>query len=199
MWLPIHSEETKKLLHLGVNLRYGKPVDNQLRLRSRPEAYPAPYFLDTGKFAATSTQMYGYEVYYRPGPWLFGSEYYFQRAFSPTNGNLLFHGGDVVATWLLTGETRPYNDAGGFFRDISPKRPVFHGGPGAWEFVVRFSYSDLNSRAIQGGTFARITPMVNWYLSDNVRLEFTYGYGRLDRFDLRGYTQFFQTRIQLQL
>jgi hypothetical protein len=41
--------------------------------------------------------------------------------------------------------------------------------------------------------------MMNWYLSDNVRWEFTYGYGRLNRFDLVGHTQFFQSRIQLQL
>jgi phosphate-selective porin OprO and OprP len=38
--------------------------------------------------------------------------------------------------------------------------------------------------------------MVNWHLSDNIRLELAYGYGRLDRFDLRGATQFFQSRIQ---
>jgi phosphate-selective porin OprO and OprP len=41
--------------------------------------------------------------------------------------------------------------------------------------------------------------MVNWYLSDNVGLEFVYGYGVLDRFGLTSSTQFFQTRIQLQL
>jgi phosphate-selective porin OprO and OprP len=40
--------------------------------------------------------------------------------------------------------------------------------------------------------------MVNWYLSENARLEMAYGYGHLDRFNLKGNTQFFQTRIQLQ-
>ena len=39
--------------------------------------------------------------------------------------------------------------------------------------------------------------MVNWYLSDHVRLELVYGYGSLDRFGLVGKTQFFQTRLQL--
>jgi hypothetical protein len=32
-----------------------------------------------------------------------------------------------------------------------------------------------------------------------VRLEMAYGYGSLDRFGLVGKTQFFQTRLQLQL
>jgi phosphate-selective porin OprO/OprP len=41
--------------------------------------------------------------------------------------------------------------------------------------------------------------MVNWHLSDNVRLEMNYGYGSLNRFGLSGATQFFQTRLQLQL
>lgn len=197
IWLPIRSERT--LFHIGANFRYGKPVNNQLRLRSRPEAFAAPYFLDTGTFDAKSSWSAGYEIYYRPGPWMFGSEYYWQKVSSPSKGNLLFHGGDFVATWVVTGETRPYNTVGGYFKSISPRRPVFQGGPGAWEIVLRYSYTDLDDRTVQGGKFGRITPMVNWYLSRNVRLEFAYGYGHLDRFDLKGNTQFFQTRIQLQL
>jgi phosphate-selective porin OprO/OprP len=65
--------------------------------------------------------------------------------------------------------------------------------------VLRYSYSDFNAGTLTGGAFGRITPMVNWHMSDNVRLEFAYGYGRLDRFDLKGNTQFFQTRIQFQI
>ena len=41
--------------------------------------------------------------------------------------------------------------------------------------------------------------MINWYLSDHVRLAIAYGYGSLDRFDLLGRTHFFQSRLQLQL
>ncbi len=40
---------------------------------------------------------------------------------------------------------------------------------------------------------------MNWHLSDNARLEFVYGYGKLDRFDTTGATHFFQSRLQLQL
>jgi phosphate-selective porin OprO/OprP len=88
---------------------------------------------------------------------------------------------------------------GGLFKDISPKRTVFEGGPGAWELVLRYSTVDLVDKGINGGKFKRFTPMMNWYLSDNVRLELGYGYGHLDRFNLKGNTQFFQTRIQFQL
>jgi phosphate-selective porin OprO/OprP len=198
-WLPILSDERRTVLHLGVNLRYGVALNGQLRLKSRPEAFPAPYFVDTGTFPANSTTMAGYEVYYRTGPWMFGSEYWFTHVSSSSEGNPLFKGGDAVATYLLTGETRVYDTAGGFFREIVPARPVFKGGPGAWELLLRYSGIDLNSRSIQGGQFQRITPGLNWYLTDSVRLEFEYGYGHLDRFNLHGNTQFFQTRIQLQL
>jgi len=103
------------------------------------------------------------------------------------------------AELIITGETRTYNTVGGFFRAVLPERPVFSGGRGAWELVSRYSYINLDSGNISGGRFGRFTEQLNWYLSKNVRLEFNYGYGHLDRFQLRGNTQFFQSRLQLQL
>jgi phosphate-selective porin OprO and OprP len=199
MWLPVLSEEKRTLFHLGANLRLGSVDNDTLQLRSRPEAWPAPYFVDTKKMYVTSTFMYGGEVYYRKGPWLIGSEYWFQQTKSPENQNPLFHGGEIVTTWMITGETREYNTVGGFFKGILPERSVFKGGPGAWEAVLRFSYIDLSDGKVTGGRFNRITPMINWHLSDYVRFEFGYGYGVLHKNGLHGGTQFFQTRIQLQL
>ena len=73
------------------------------------------------------------------------------------------------------------------------------GGPGAWEAVLHVSYIDLDSGVFHGGKFWRLTPMVNWHLSDNVRIDLEYGYGELDRFGLVGATQFLQGRIQFTL
>jgi phosphate-selective porin OprO/OprP len=199
-WLPIRpAEDQPNLIHLGMNLRYGKPVDDSLRLRSRPESFLAPFFVDTGAIPSGGTRMAGYEAYYRKGQYLLGSEYWFVSVNSRATNHPLFHGGDVFFVWNITGEIRTYNTVGGFFRAVSPNRPVFQGGPGAWELVFRYSYIDLDSDTVRGGRFARFTPMLNWHLSDNVRLELAYGYGRLNRFDLQGKTHFFQSRIQLQL
>jgi phosphate-selective porin OprO/OprP len=198
VFLPILSDENDKVLHVGVNMRFGKPEDNKIRFRSRPEAYPAPYFLDSGSFPSDSTRMLGYEAYYRQNRWFFGSEYWWINVSSSATHDPVFHGGDFVATYLFNDARRVYNTIGGYFRAVSPVRSVFSGGPGAWEAVLRYSYTDLDSKTVQGGKFARITPMVNWHMSDNVRLELAYGYGHLDRFDLKGNTQFFQTRLQLQ-
>ena len=197
-FVPMVSDSVGQLIHLGMSFQFGKPEDDTLRLKSKPEASDAPNFIDTGKFYSTSTNLLGFEAYYRPGSWLFGTEYYWEKAHSPAHGNPLFHGGDISATLLVTGETRSYNTVGGYFRQVSPKRSVFEGGPGAVELVARFSYSDLDDGDIEGGKFWRFTPMVNWHLADYLRLEFIYGTGTLERFGLRGGTQFFQSRMQLE-
>jgi phosphate-selective porin OprO and OprP len=196
-WLPI-LEDNGTLLHVALAGRYGLVNDRTLRLRSRPELNVAPYFVDTEPFAARDTRLAQGEVYYRPGPWLFGTEYFVQKVNALDQPDPLFHGGDAVVSWLITGETRRYNTAGGYFLAVSPKRTVFQGGPGAWEAVLRFSYIDLDDGPIHGGRFWRLTPMVNWYLSDHLRLELAYGVGQLDRFGLVGTTQFLQTRLQFQ-
>lgn len=135
--------------------RYGLVNDRTLRLRSRPELNGAPYFVDTESFAARDTRLAQGEVYYRPGPWLFGMEYFVQRVNALELPDPLFHGGDAVVSWLITGETRKYNTAGGYFLAVSPHRTVFEGGPGAWEAVLRLSYVDLDDGPIQRGPVER--------------------------------------------
>jgi phosphate-selective porin OprO/OprP len=196
-FLPI-LEEDGRLLHIALAGRYGLVNDRTLRLRSRPELNLAPYFVETESFAARDTTMAQGEVYYRPGPWMFGMEYFVQKADAIEGPDPVFHGGDAVASWLITGETRKYNKTGGYFVAVSPKRTVFEGGPGAFEALLRLSYVDLDDGPIHGGRFWRLTPMVNWYLSDHLRLELAYGVGQLDRFGTTGTTQFFQSRLQFQ-
>jgi phosphate-selective porin OprO/OprP len=186
------------LLHVALAGRWGLVNDRTLRLRSRPELNIAPYFVETESFAARDTRMVQGEVYYRPGPFLFGAEYFAQKVNATDQPDPLFHGGDLVASWLITGETRKYNTAGGYFLSVSPARTVWGGGPGAWEALLRLSYIDLDDGDIDGGRFWRLTPMVNWYLTDHLRLELGYGIGQLDRFGVTGTTHFFQTRLQFQ-
>jgi phosphate-selective porin OprO/OprP len=198
-WVPLVSDSVGTLLHVALNFRAGSLDADSVRLRSRPESFTAPYFIDTKKFPATSASTMGIETYYRPGRVMIGGEYYWQRVQSPQTGNPWFHGGEFVATWLTTGETRSYNTVGNYFRDISPTKTVVEGGPGAWEAVFKLSYSNLTNGPLQGGIFWRATPMLNWHMTDNVRLEFGYGYGRLFELGARGVTHFFQSRIQMQL
>lgn len=198
-WLPILSEENKELLNVAVMVRDGKPDEDALQLRSRPESNLSPFVVDTGKFRSDHARATGIEAFYRKGPWLFGSEYHWQDVSPLTGGNVHFHGGSAMAVWNITGETRPYNTVGAFFEAVSPNKTVFEGGPGAWEAVLHLSYIDLDSGMFHGGKFWRLTPMVNWHLTDNLNVDFEYGYGELDRFGLDGGTQFFQARVQFIL
>jgi phosphate-selective porin OprO/OprP len=196
-WLPIHSPETRKNFHVAGNFRIGKPVNNTIQIRSRPEANPAPYFIDSGKFPSKQSVYLGGEMYYSTGPWFFGTEYYWDRFSSPEKSNPVFHGGEVFASYILTGETRPYNTALGIYTFIPVSRPLFKGGAGAFEAALRFSRFDLDDGPIEGGKFWRITPTFNWYPTKTFRLILCYGYGELDRFNLKGATQFFQSRVQI--
>lgn len=198
-WLPFYSEAGKKVLSLAVEARYGKTKNDEIQVRSRPEAYGAPYFVDTGIFPAHHSTGYGGEAYYRSGSLMFGGEYYTFKFSSPETNNPQFKGGGFMASYLFTGETRPYNTATSIFGFVPVKKSVFEGGLGAWEAVVQLSNIDLDSGTLTGGKFWKITPMINWYLSDNARLGIAYGYGVLDRFNMIGATQFFQTRIQIRL
>jgi phosphate-selective porin OprO/OprP len=197
-YLKMDSDTAGTLWHVGGGLHIGQPEHDTLQLRSKPEVSTAPNFIDTGKFPATRGTIAGLEAYYRDGPWLYGTEYYREWVDSWEKSNPTFHGGDVFVSWIITGETRPYAAPVGTFRAVSPKRPVFQGGRGAWEAVLRLSYIDLTTDSLSGGRFWRVTPMVNWHLNDQARLELSYGIGGLDRFGLHSTTEFFQCRLQLQ-
>jgi phosphate-selective porin OprO and OprP len=198
-WNPISLVNQHNMLHFGINYRYGKVEDNQIQLRSRPEANPAPYFITTGNFATSHSNHIGYEIYYQSGRWLMGSEFYWHQFTSAAADNPLFKGGELMVSYILTGESRHYNTNTSIFGFVPVNKSVFKGGLGEVDALLRFTTFDLNGGNILGGKFWRITPMLNWYLSPELRFELGYGYGVLDRFGIKGVTQFFQSRIQLTL
>jgi phosphate-selective porin OprO/OprP len=181
--LPIYADDGETILHVAVMGRTGDPDEGSIRFRSKPEESNSPFFVDTGSFAADQATTLGAEAYYRSGPWLVGGEYNRQSADAVTGETPVFHAADAAVAWVITGETRGYNAPGGYFEAISPDRTVFEGGWGAFEAVFYLSYIDLDDGTFHGGKLLRVTPMMNWRLSDNIRIELGYGYAELDRFD----------------
>jgi phosphate-selective porin OprO/OprP len=198
-WLPVYDEKNNKVLHVGLNYRYGEVDGGEIQVRSKPEVNIAPYFVSTGKFASGSSSHLAYEIYYKTGPWLFGSEYHWIKFDSPKQNDPLFHGGEIMMSYMFTGESRVYSPSTSILGHVPVKKTVFKGGPGAIEGVLRLTNMDLDGGNILGGKIWRITPMFNWYMSTDVRFELGYGYSVLDRFGIKGGTHIFQTRLQLTL
>jgi phosphate-selective porin OprO/OprP len=194
-WLPVYSEPYKPVLHIGGNYRYGKVKDGEIRVRSKPEVSGAPYWVDSDVFSSDYSNSFGGELYYRKGPFLFGSEYNVHKFHAPEKGNPLFGGGEAFVAYMFTGEVKPYYTFNGIFGFIKVKNPVFQGGWGAIEGILRISNMDIEDGTIEGGKYWRLTPMVNWFLNDHIRLFVNYGYAVLDRNEIKGTTHFFQARV----
>jgi phosphate-selective porin OprO/OprP len=199
--LAIEQDGGRRLLHLGASAAYRQSRGGDFKLKSVPEVYEAPDFIDTGSFPATSGTSVGGEVALVEGPVTVSGEYAYTSVDAPQVGSPHFSGYYAMVSWALTGEQRPYDHSTGIFGAISPAAPFSfrHGGCGAWEVAARYSNIDLTNAAVQGGKFDRLSGAVSWYPTSQVRLEFNYGYGRLDREGVTGRTNFYQLRLQLQL
>jgi phosphate-selective porin OprO/OprP len=192
--LPIDEPDT--LLHLGIAGRWAQAPNGELLYKARPEVNQAPHFVDSGQFAATDEKDLDLELAWQQGPVFTTAEYLADWVNSSAKGNPFFDGFYVSTAWMLTGERRLYNRAAGYFGAVSPDHPLFSGGWGAMEVAARYTWTDLNDAAIHGGRFSRASLGINWFASDNLRLEFNYGYGRLARSGADGVTNFFQARLQ---
>lgn len=193
-WMPFYDSKKNNLLHIGFNYSYAIPENGKIQVRSKPEANAFPYFVSTGIFEADHANLLGYEFYLSLGSFMFGSEAYSNMFSAPDSDNPVFKGGAIFANYFFTGEVHPYKTIGSIYGFVPVENSVFDGGTGAIELLLQYSAIDLNGGNISGGKFWRFTPMLNWYLSNHMRLEFVYGYGKLDRFNLLGTSQFFQSR-----
>lgn len=198
-WLPVYKPEKGTWVHIGMNFRYCEPIDDKISVKSKPESNPAPNFIDTKTFDCNQTIGYGPELYYYKGPLMIGSETFVHNYKSVQAGDPTFWGGNILMTYNLTGESYPYikDNAVSFF--VKPKRRLFDGGPGAWQLLLTGTYYDTNDGLMPGGSWWKLTSMINWYPSDDYAIKLEYGYGVLDRFGIKGATNFFAARVQINI
>jgi len=87
-------------------------------------------------------------------------------------------GAYVMASYFLTGESRPYDTASGVFKRVKPNENFLGGdGCGAWEAAVRYSYLDLDMAgdlASSNTALHDVTAGVNWYWNPVFRVMFNY-------------------------
>ena len=181
----------KRFLHLGISGRYAGADNNTLRYKGRPESNVTDDYVDTGNLPGDHAWHLGLEALWNEGPFSVLAEYNRAWVNSPASGNPEFSGYYITGSWILTGETRPYDRTVGYARRVMPK-----GRWGAPELVARFSNVDLDDGAVQGGKFNKTYLGINWWATRRWKAGFGWGHTWLDRFGKTGVTDSFQTRLQ---
>lgn len=184
-----------------------------LNFRDRPELRVAgERLVATGNIPAESAWMWGLEAGVRYKNFYASGEYFqwgVDRDRLCTGCNVAapdpeFSGYYVMASYILTGETKRYetqnrSNSRMQFGAPRPNSPFSSGGTwGAWEIAARYSVLDLNDNVnptglavlgapianlgeIRGGKQSITSVALNWYLNRNMRVMFQYQHGEIDR------------------
>lgn len=170
-----------RVVHLGASANYRVPdaSTDSARFRARAENNNASVrSVDTGTISSVDNVIaYGLEAAAVYDGLSLQGEYLAANTDIDGGGSADFDGYYAQASWLLTGESRPYKAKAGKFGSIKPTNPFnSKGGTGAWELALRYSNLDLNnsSAGITGGEMNNLTAGVNWYVNNYIRLMANY-------------------------
>ena len=183
--------DRKRFMHVGLSSRRVGADNDTMRYKGRPESNVTDNYVDTGNLPGEDAWHLGLEGLWDEGPVSVLTEY--ARAWVNSTGTRdpAFLGYYVTGSWVLTGETRPYDRTVGYARRVIPT-----GRWGAPELVFRFSHVDLDDGIVHGGTFDRTYVGLNWWATRRWKIGAGWGLTILDRFDTSGRTDSVQTRIQ---
>lgn len=189
--LPWYEDDGARLVHVGLGLWGGELVQNEQRVRARAllrngPGYAVPILVDTGEIPGSRQYTIGPEFAVVHGPWTLQAEWTGQfltdaiAANGLSQGTIFYHGGYVEILCFLTGEHQDYDKREGVFGRVVPrnnyhlKKHDDYYSLGAWQVGARFSYLDLNDKAIQGGQVYDWTVGLNWFLNPNMKIQFNY-------------------------
>jgi phosphate-selective porin OprO/OprP len=174
------------------------------RLRERPELNVDSNnlrLIDTGAIDADHVWEWGVEA---AGNWqnIYGQGGYYGYTIARRNSILpdpSFNGWYAQASWVLTGEAKPYKADKAAYGLPSPADPLsFDGtGIGAWELAARYSVLDLNDNAgfagvltpvggVRGGRQNIWTVGLNWYPNNAIRFLLDYQHTNVSRLNTAG-------------
>jgi phosphate-selective porin OprO/OprP len=197
-WAPKFLQNDSNLFHVGLGLRHSD-INQDLSVRRQPEFNKAPRYVDTGPFLADDQMTVNLEAYWRNGPYMLGFEYLGTDVDAPLSGDPFLSGYYLTGTWALTGEMRDYRKRSGTFNPLPVARPVSQGGWGAVELAFRYSNTDLNDGALEGGEMDIYSLGVNWWFTRSTHLSMNYRHISLDRAALQGDSSGLNARITLML
>jgi len=201
-YVPFKRENA--LIHIGANVNLVLSpaatgpdvpggVSTPIRLRDRPELrVDGTRLIDTGNIDADGLTALGAE---------FGAQYkslYVQAEYfdidverrASTLDDPSFSGWYIQGGWILSGQSRRYNAAGGFDGPkVEKPFSLKNGDWGIWELGLRYSTIDLNYRendlpalgSIRGGEQEILSVGLNWYLNNAVTVSAAYRNVSVDR------------------
>ena len=203
-WAPLRTDDDSSLLHLGIGYRYSN-AKGGFRFRTEPEFNQAPAYVDTGFdvptgiLPANNIQTVNAEISWRRGPLWLASEYTQTAVDNPDLSHPTFNGYWIGASWVLTGEMRPYSKKSGTFRGVPVAKSVYQGGKGAWELSARWSSIDLSDGTVEGGDMDIASLGVSWWLSPIFSINMNYRYIWNTRLGVEGSRSGFNSRLLLLL
>jgi len=187
-WLAVDRSNVKWLLNMDAThvFRFGDVAPgpaspNSIDLSAGPElSVDGSKTVDTGALDARDATEFGMETALNLGR-LFGQGGWFhydvtRRTVAPSPS---FHGWYAMATWSLSGETRPYDPTTASFHGLIPETPLGKNGFGAWEVAARYSSMDLDfmpglAGGVAGGVQNIWSLGLNWYPNPTVRFLLDY-------------------------
>ncbi len=170
-WAFTPGKKKKTLVHLGADF-WRRNVADTVRFATRPESHLAPNFVNTGDIRADHSDVTVLELAVQRGPVTFESEAALARVSGAGQVDRHFQAFYAQASWLLTGEKRPYRTDRGTFARPHPKRSVRDRGIGALELAFRFSRIDLDDSGINGGILNDWSAAFSWYPTHHLRFMF---------------------------
>lgn len=188
LWL---EDEGSRLMHVGLSVRRAGADGGKLRYRGRPESNVSDYYVDTGSFAGSHAWHVGLEGLWQNGPYSVMGEYVRAKTDAESVGNPSFQGGYIGASWVITGDHRPYDPMVAYARRVKPSGPH-----GAVELVARLSKIDLDDGAVQGGRFTKSYLGANWWATNRWKLGIGWGRTWLDDQGQKGVTDAILGRVQ---
>ena len=188
------------LLHLGGDASAtASRRTAQLQLRSRPEANAAPTSSTPASSGDVGDTCGAWRRTTGPGPGCSARSTTSQKASSPPRPAIRsFTAATSSSTWHITGETRSYNTAAASSAASHRPRRCSRAGQGRGRRGCGSPTATATAGPSRAAPSGGSRPWSTGTSPTTTRLEFAYGYGTLDRFDLKGATQFFQTRLQLE-
>jgi phosphate-selective porin OprO and OprP len=200
--LPYYADDGKEYMHLGGSYSYRQMDDAPYRIRARPDSFIAPYVVDTKNLPSDTIDLYALESMLTlnslsiQSEWLTSAVDQLPGDGDTPAGDVDFQTYYVMASYILTGEYRPYNKATGYFTRVTPTHNATgkSWGSGAWEIAARYNFIDLNDGTVNGGEMETYTAGLNWYLNPHTRI--MWNYVMADVKD-EGDADIFETRFQV--